>query len=302
MQTEPNLSIVIVNYNAFPYLSQCLDSISNQSFPKSKMKVIVVDNKSNDNSLTLIKKNYPWIKILPNKQNVGFAKANNQAINLIETKYILLLNPDTILSKNTIKIMIEYMENHHRVAISTCRINLPSGEIDDACHRGFPTPWNSFCQFSHLSQIFPKSMFFNGYHLGYRNLDKIHEIDSCSGAFMLIRKEAGDEINWFDEDYYWYGEDIDFCYRIKKKKWKVVFVPKTSIVHYRGISSGIKKHSQKLSTATKSTKKTASLARFEVMKIFYEKHYQKIYPGWINSLVKTGIKLKKMVSSFNYQL
>lgn len=300
MKRSLKLSIIIVNYNSFSYLQKCLQSLYNSNFPGNQYEIILIDNASSDNSPQLIKKEFPGIKLISNKSNQGFARANNQGIEKSLGEYILLLNPDTVVSHNTLSRMAEYMDQNPETGVSTCRVELPSGSLDDACHRGFPTPWRAFCHFSGLGSLFPKSKFLNGYHLGYDNLDKIHEIDSCVGAFMFIRKETGKKIGWLDEDYFWYGEDLDFCYRVRKSGMRVVFVPDVKIIHYKGISSGIKNHSKNQSLATRDIKRKATQARFNVMKLFYQKHYADVYPGWLRFIVMLGIGLKEKLTLLKY--
>lgn len=296
-----NLSIVIVNFNTYSYLIQTLTSIYNSELKPDSFEIIVVDNASSDHSLLPIKKKYPHVSLIINKNNVGFAKANNQAIKKAHGEFILFLNPDTIILKEAISTVLDFIQRHKEVGIATCKVMLPTGQIDDACHRGFPTPWNALCHFTGLSSMFPKSNIFNGYHLGYKDMDKIHEIDSCTGAFMLVRKIAGDQIGWFDEDYFWYGEDLDFCYCIKEASWKICYIPKAQIVHYKGVASGIKKHSQKISSASEKIKLLATKARFDVMEVFYKKHYQKTYPAWLTVAVLFGIKIKKYFALRKYK-
>ena len=189
------------------------------------------------------------------------------------------------------------MDKNKDVAVATPRIDLSDGTLDDACHRGFPTPINALFYFSGIANIFPHNLFFNGYHLGFQNMNKVHEIDSCVGAFMMIRRSVGDKIGWLDQDYFWYGEDIDFCYRVKENGYKVVYLPSTKITHFKGISSGIKNHSKELSTASSETKKLATKARFDVMRLFYKKHYLNKYSKLITDLVFLGINLKEKLSS-----
>lgn len=290
------LSIIIVNYNSAEYLQKCLRSIFQEKSEFLKeVEIIVIDNASKER-LPDFRSVFKEIIFIQNNKNLGFAKANNYGIKKSKGKYILLLNPDTLVSAKTLKHIVDFMDQNSEVGIATAKINLPNGNIDDASHRGFPTPWNAFCYFSGLAKIFPKSTFFNGYHLGYQNMNKVHEIDSCVGAFMIIRRKAGEEINWLDEDYFWYGEDLDFCYRIKQKNWKIMYIPQVSIIHFKGISSGIKKHSETLSKADEETKKRAQQARFEAMKIFYKKHYIKKYPSIVTSFILTGIKIKELIT------
>lgn len=295
------LSIVIVSFNSKKFLEPCLKSLSKSKI-KSKTEIIVVDNSSVDGTFEFLKKNYQDIKIIKNKQNLGFAKANNQGIKNSTGKYVLLLNPDTIIPSNTLQHMINFMESHQNAGISTCYVRLATGEIDDACHRGFPTPWNAFCHFIGLSTIFPTSLFLNGYHLGYKNLENTHKIDSCTGAFMLIRSSVGEKLQWLDEDYFWYGEDIDFCFRVKKIGFEVYFVPQVGITHFKGVSSGIKKHSESISSASFETKIKATKARFAVMRIFYKKHYQNLAGKFLMPFIFTGIKLKELITLLNLKI
>lgn len=291
-----DVSVVIVNYNTKEFSKDCILSIQKNAGNVS-YEIIIVDNASSDGSvaeLSNLKSKIPNLKIISNKKNVGFSKANNQGVKASQkNRYILFLNPDTIIQNKAIEKMINFMDTHKDAGASTCKLIMPNGKIDDATHRGFPTPWNSFSHFSGLEKIFPKSTLFAGYSLGWMDLDSAHEIDVLAGAFMLVRKEAGNEVNWWDEDYFFYGEDIDFCYMLHEKGWKIYYVPDFSIIHYKGVSGGIKAVSQKITTASDETKRRANKCRFEAMKIFYKKHYEKRYPWIINFLVNIGISIKE---------
>jgi hypothetical protein len=173
---------------------------------------------------------------------------------------------------------------------------MPNGQIDDASHRGFPTPWNAFVHFSGLAKIFGKTKLFGGYNLGFKNFSETHEIDALAGAFMVVRREAGEKVSWWDEDYFFYGEDLDFCYMLQQKGWKIYYVPEFSVLHYKGVSGGLKKVSKDITTADSETKKRATKARFDAMRIFYKKHYEDKYPLFITRLVYTGISLKQLTS------
>ena len=286
---KTDLSIIIVSYNTKNFLRRCLESLS------PNKEIIVVDNGSVDGSVEMVSKDFPQLKLIKNKKNLGFAKANNLAIKKASGRYILFLNPDTVVQKNTLKTMVKFMEENPQVGAATCRVELPNGQLDQACHRGFPTAWNAFCYFSGLGKLFPKSKIFAGYSLTCLPLDKTHEIDASAGAFLIVRREIGESLNWFDEDYFWYGEDLDFCYRLKQKGWKIMFVPTTKIIHWKGAASGIKKHSQKISSAKKQTRIKATKASIEVMRIFFKKHYQNKYPRFVYWLVMLGIKLLEKI-------
>lgn len=294
-----DLSVIIVSYNTKEILKGCIESLF-AHLPKSySFEVIVVDNASSDGSIETLQnlelriKNYDIkFKIINNRENFGFSKANNIGIKEVKGRYMLFLNSDTLMHENTLDEMVKFMDENPNAGAATCKVELKDKTIDDASHRGFPTPWRAFCYFSGLSRIFPTFKIFSGYNLGYLDKNTTHEIDACAGAFMIVRKEAGKKVNWWDEDYFWYGDDLDFCYRLKQAGWKIYFVPKVSIFHYKGISGGIKGHSKEISTADVKTKKLATKARFEAMKIFYRKHYMDKYPSIITNLVMLGISLK----------
>src|SRR3989344_5358980 len=295
-----DLSIIIVSYNGKDFLRNCVLSIQKNASNKIKYEIIVVDNASSDGSaveISKLKTQLSNLKTIFNKENVGFSKANNQGIKISqESKCVLFLNPDTVMEKGTLEKMLEFMDAHADAGASTCKIIMPNEEIDDASHRGFPTPWNAFCHFSGLSRIFPKSKLFSGYNLGWKDFSKTHEIDVLAGAFMLVRRDAGEDVDWWDEDYFFYGEDIDFCYELKQKGWKIYYVPEASIKHFKGVSSGIKGVSRQITTASKETKKWATHQRFKAMKIFYNKHYKDKYPSFVSWLVDKGISIKERLS------
>lgn len=289
-----DLSIIIVNFNAKDYLKKCLDSVFGSDF--KNFEIIVVDNASKDGSLEDLKKLEGKIQIIANKKNTGFSKANNQGIRKATGRYILFLNPDTVVYKNTFKVMLDFMDKNKDIGASTCKVLLPNGKIDDSCHRGFPTPWNAFCFFSGLEKLFPHSKIFSGYHMGWESMNKTHKIQACAGSFMMVRREAGEDIGWWDEDFFFYGEDLDFCLELQKKDWEIYYVPRVLTLHYKGISSGIKNHSKHLSHANLETKRAATTARFDAMKILYRKHYINKYPRIVTWLVFKAINFKFWIS------
>ncbi len=290
-----DLSIIIVSYNTKDFLKNCLGSVY-KNLGDLNAEVIVVDNASKDGSPEIVLKEYKNTHLIENKENLGFSKANNIGVKKATGRYTLFLNSDTLVYENTLTFMVNFMEKNKDAGASTCKLNLPNGKIDDASHRGFPTPWNSFSHFSGLSKILGKTKIFGGYNLGYLDLSKTHEIDALAGAFMLVRKEAGEEVGWWDEDYFFYGEDLDFCYMLKQKGWKIYYVPQVNILHFKGVSGGIKNVSKQITTADDSTKIKAKKERFRAMKLFYKKHYEDKYPRVVSQLVNLGISLKQATS------
>lgn len=285
-----NLAVITVTYNEGTALKRyasslkaALKGISNETW--------IVDNASNDETRRIIK-SLVGFNVIFNKKNQGFGRANNKAIRKTKSKYVLILNPDTETPKITIKKMLDYMDRHLDVGLLTCRVELFNGELDRACRRGFPTPWRSICRMLYLDRVFPKTRLFGGYNLTYLPEDKINEIDSAVGAFMLIRNQALKDVGIFDETFFMYGEDIDLCYRIKKKGWRIIYNPTARIYHHKGMSSGIKSHSSKMSTASQAHRAKMIRHFHEAMHIFYNKHYRKLYPSWLTKIVMAGINLK----------
>lgn len=306
MTRKISLVIVILNYNAGDYLKKCIDSIekSYKDDLKNKAKyqitsIVVADNSSTDSSIEFLKarKNLSEPKVIlhENGENIGFAAGNNKGVKIAikdNPDYVLFLNPDTVVYPDVLTKTIDFLENNPKAGIVTPRLITADGKMDEASHRGFPTPWRSFCHFSGLAKIFPQSRFFSGYALGHLiNKKTPHQIDSCTGAFLMIRTEIGKQLDWWDEDYFFYGEDLDFCYRTSEQGWKVYFLPQINVLHYGGIASGIKKHTQNISKAKKETKLKAAKASVAAMRIFYQKHYQKKYPYPIRIIVSAGINI-----------
>ena len=294
------LSIVIVSFNVEELLAKCLESIEKYAEGITK-EVFVVDNDSPDNSVLRIRKDFPKVTLIANKKNLGFSKANNQALEKAKGDYLLVLNPDTELKSDTLAKMIDFMQKNKDVAVSTCRIELADGSLDRDCRRHFPTPWRSFCHFLNLSKIFPKSKIFDGYYMGYLPDNIEQEVDACAGAFMMIRATAVKKIGYFDEDFFFYGEDLDWCWRFKEKGYRIVYTPTTKIIHYKGASSGIKDSSKKISKATKESKRRVLKESTRAMRLFYVKHYKTAYPSIVKWIVLSGVKILEIVRLLKLQ-
>ncbi|MDP3758214.1 MAG: glycosyltransferase family 2 protein [Candidatus Daviesbacteria bacterium] len=294
---NPELTIIILNYNVKELLLNCLDSVfaSKQSLPskdgKAKLdrwQVIVVDNASEDGSVEAVKERYKGhydIEILENKENLGFAAGNNVGVEKAKAPVILFLNPDTVIKGHAIQKSLEVLLSDPDIGALGCRVELPDGRLDYSCHRGFPTPWNSFAYFSGLAKRFPRSPLFSGYSATYLDTNKSHEIDCVTGAFLMVRKIAGDQINWWDRDYFWNGEDIEFCFSLKEKGWKIFYYPEVKIIHHKGSSA----KKAKVETITHG---------ISAMRIFYKKHYYKNYPLLFRDIVLWGIKLLEHYRKF----
>ncbi|MDR3340883.1 MAG: glycosyltransferase family 2 protein [Candidatus Symbiothrix sp.] len=251
------LSIVIVNYNVRYFLAQCLDSAL-RAVEGMEAEILVVDNHSSDSSLDYLIPKFPGVKFIENTTNVGFSKANNQAIALSSGEYILLLNPDTIVGENTFANVCRFMDENPRAGAVGVKMLDGYGEFLPESKRGFPSPWNSFCKMMGLSRLFPQSKKFGGYHVRYLSKDQSHEVDVLAGAFMMLRRKAIEKSGLLDESFFMYGEDIDLSYRISRSGYANYYFPEP-IIHYKG----------------ESTKKDIKYVKrfYEAMLIFFNKHY-----------------------------
>lgn len=293
-----DISIIIVTFNSDDTIVGCVNSIL-ETVKSHTFEIVISDNSENDQTEKIVRQNFgknEKVLYIHNDKNYGFSKGNNLGIKHAKGEYVLFLNPDTKMYLKTIDGMIEFMKEHPDCGAATCFMKLPDGKLDDASHRGFPTPFRALSHFSGLAKVFPKSKKFGGYNLTYLDLTKTHEIDALAGSFMIVPYKIGDRLNWWDEDFFFYGEDIDFCYRLKEAGYKIYFVPEYEALHMKGVSSGIKKASKGITKASVKTKKLATYHRFRAMEIFYDKHYKNKYNPLVTGLVKTGIKFKKAIS------
>jgi GT2 family glycosyltransferase len=231
-----DVSIIIVHYNVKYFLEQALHSLKRAS-GNLQVETFVIDNNSPDDSVEWIRDRFPDVHIIANQENVGFAKANNQGMAVARGRYFLILNPDVILQENTLDVLVDFMNQHPDVGAVGPKIISPQGTIDHNSRRSFPTPWVAFCKLSGLSNLFPNSPFFSKYALSYIDPDLMMDVDVLSGACMMVRREAYQKVGGFDEDYFMFGEDIDWCYGIKQTGWRICYNPSTRIIHYKGEST-----------------------------------------------------------------
>ena len=286
------LSIIILNYNTKELLSQCLLSLKKVA-NEVDFEIIISDNGSTDGSLEMLQKDFPDVLVIENHKNLGFAAGNNQAKSHVKGEYVLFLNSDTLMHANTLRKSIKYMDEHTNVGAMTCKIELPGGGLDKDARRSFITPWIGLVHlFLKLDRIFPESKYFAKYWYGFISPDIEHEVDVLQGAFLLTRKKILDSINWFDEDYFIDGEDIDLCWRIKEKDWKIIYYPKVTIQHIKGASKG-KIESRLKEKVPLQERLKYRMAGVDSMEIFYRKRLWKKYPLILNLIVLVGIKTMK---------
>ncbi len=261
-QSPPLLTFIILNYNSRFWLKKTLTTLKehylNQS--KTKVKTIVVDNHSTDESVKMIKKEFEWVNLIESNKNLGFAAGNNLALKNISSKYVMLLNNDVEFTPQTkIELLIEFMEKNPQVAVATPKILLADGQLDQACHRGEPTMWAA--------------------------LNQVHTIDACSGAAMLIRTKAMQQVGYLDERFFMYAEDLDWCRRFRQAGYKIGFIPQVEIIHHK-YKSGIK-------TESTLTSLKAKRYFYNTMLQYYDKHYRQQYPRFFRFLLRSFIFIKK---------
>jgi len=233
-----DLVVIIANWNAKELLLDCLRSLP-PAIEGLSTHTVVVDNASTDGSVNAVAATFPKVEIICNQENLGFSRANNFALERYreDARYLLLLNPDTVVSPNTFQNIVSFMDEHSEAGVAGCKIITAQGTLDWACKRGFLTPSLLFYKALGLDKRFPQSRRFGRYHLTYLDENQIHEVDSVVGAFMLIRQDCLRTVGMLDESYFMYGEDIDFCFRVKEKGWKIFYVPTTTIIHHKGQST-----------------------------------------------------------------
>ncbi|NEN24861.1 glycosyltransferase [Cryomorpha ignava] len=277
-----DLTVVIVNYNVSYFLEQCLHSVLRAS-ENMDCEVFVVDNDSVDGSVEMVRQKFPWVKLIANKENLGFSKANNQAMKIASGRYVLLLNPDTLVEEDTFVKSVEFMDSHPDAGGLGVKMIDGKGRFLPESKRGLPTPAVAFYKIFGLSALFPKSKVFGQYHLGYLDKDEIHEIPILSGAFILMRKETLDKVGLLDEAFFMYGEDIDLSYRIVLGGYKNYYFPDTRIIHYKGES-------------TKKSSVNYVFVFYRAMLIFANKHFSARLAKTYSFLINMAIYLRASIA------
>ncbi len=255
------LSIIIVNYNVRFFLEQCLNSVY-KATQNINAEIFVVDNNSPDDSVEMVKEKFPQATLIHNTKNVGFSRANNQAIEISKGEYILLLNPDTVVEEDTFEKCITFMDAHPNAGGLGVKMIDGSGTFLPESKRGLPTPSVSFYKIFGFSKLFPKSKIFAKYHLGHLKENETNEIEVLSGAFMWMRKSVLEEVGYLDNAFFMYGEDIDLSYRITLAGYQNFYFPEAKIIHYKGES-------------TKKGNINYVFVFYNAMIIFSKKHFAK---------------------------
>lgn len=273
------LTIIILNYNTKELTQRAVQSVLD--LPYKEIQITVVDNNSSDGStevLQSLQKRETRVRFVALESNNGFAAGNNVALKDVSSDYVMLLNSDAFFPNDSdVETALDFLDQYQDIGMVTPLVKLGNQKVDPASHRGFPTPWNALCYFAGLEKLGILKRLFGGYHQTWKDLSAIHDIDACTGAAMIIRREALEEVGLLDERFFMYGEDLDWCYRFKEDEWRIVFYPALTVIHDKH-SSGLKKGHSKTKEAF-----------YDAMKLFYQKH--DLGPAWMENLVLAGIHL-----------
>lgn len=278
MATDYDLTVVIVNWNTRDLLRACLHSIY-KGTSGLKLEVIVVDNCSSDDSVEIVRRKFSYVNVVANQRNLGFAAANNIAIKAARSKYILLLNPDTVVLNGALEVLLSFLQDNPWAGAVGPRVLQPDGRLQKSCRRSIPTPAVAFWKLFGLNRLFPKSRRFARYNLTYLDPDLTAEVGAISGSCMAIRKAVIEQVGLLDDRFFMYGEDLDLCYRLGKAGWSIFYLPQAEIIHFGGQGS--------------RQRKMKSVYHFyQAMWFFHKKHFAGNYPFCVNVIILAGIILR----------
>lgn len=254
------LAAIIVSYNSEHYLVECLKSLYSET-DETGFQVVVVDNASRDPAyLNAAAGMFPKLRLIRNADNIGFAKACNQGIRTCSADVYLLINPDCVVQNRATEKCLSYLAAHPRTGIVGCRVENPDGTLQLACRRTIPRPTSALYHLTGLTRLFPTSPRFARYFYGHVDPALTHEVEAVSGSYLMFRSAVAQQAGLLDEDFFLYGEDLDFCHRARLQGWQVIYYPGASVVHYKRRSSS-------------QNAEESNYHFYNAMRIFYRKHY-----------------------------
>jgi len=287
-RSQADLELIVLTYNSQFWLKKTLETLQEYFLASTdlKVKTVVVDNCSNDDTVQMVKREFKWVNLLELEKNYGFSAGNNFALDQATGRYVMLLNSDMEFTPlSDLDVLVNFMDKHPDAGMITPRVEFTSGELDPACHRGEPTLWAAFTYFTKLERIFPRTKLFGQYHQFYKDLDSIHTVDACSGAAMMVRQTALEKVGLLDERFFMYAEDLDWCRRFRDAGFKIIYHPETKIIHHK-YKSGIKSASKKIATQT-------NLHFYDTMLQYYDKHYAQQHPKFVRTFIRYFLAIKK---------
>jgi len=275
------ISIIIVSYNVRWYLSNALASVL-CAVDGLTHEIIVIDNASTDGSVEMLRDRFTMVRLITNQTNVGFAAANNQGLSLAGGKYIVLLNPDTLVQEDSFSSLMQFMDTHPRAGIATCKILNADGGFSVDSRHSIPSPMTAFWKQIGLSRLFPNSRRFARYNLTFLDENEIHRVDAISGSFMFLRAETVQQVGKLDEDYFMYCEDVDYCYRVGRAGWDIYYLPVTAIIHYKGES-------------TRKENYRYAINFNRSLYLFYDKHFHEKYFPVLKAFILAGVFMRGLL-------
>jgi len=287
--SRPALSVVIVSFTSRDVLRDCLSSLAVER-DEVALEVIVVDNASRDGTVGMIRQEFSWVNLIENDRNVGFAVAANQALRSARGRLLLLLNPDTVVPRGTLTQAMQRLERDPAAGVLGCRLVRPDGTFDHAAKRGFPTVMTAFYYFLGLSRLAPRSRRFAHYTAGHLREDEEGYVDAVNGAFMLVKRRAYEDVGVLDEQFWLYGEDLDWCKRFGRHGWKILYWPEVSVTHVKGASSGTHRRWE------------LHRAFHHSIWLYYRKHHAPNDPRIVRALVFVGVWTKFAFSVLSTEL
>ncbi|MBM4418786.1 MAG: glycosyltransferase family 2 protein [Chloroflexi bacterium] len=286
--SAPDTGVVIVNYRVPALLADCLTSLAGSS-ARDRLVACVVDSASGDGSVARLMPQFPDTVFLELDRNLGYPRANNVGVAHLrdrfpDLRYMLFLNPDTVVPASALSNLLRVLERFPGAGAAGPRLELADGSIDWACRRGFPTPLVSLWHMARLGRLLPRSRLFGRYRLTFLDERAVAEVDALAGACMLVRCSVLDEIGLFDETFFMYGEDIDLCYRMQTRGWRVIYDGSIDVRHLKRASSRQNPRAQR--------------EFVRAMRVFYEKHYARDMPGIGRFAVEAGLTFLNLVQRF----
>ena len=275
------LSVIIASFNTRNLLRDCLKSVDATTL-LGDVEVFVVDNDSSDGTPQMVRDEFPGVKVIVNESNLGFATANNRALRLSTGRFVLLLNPDTRVPEAIFSEMCDFMDEHKDVGLAGVRLVRADGSMDMACRRGFPTPARAVFRALMLDRIWPRV--FGGYNVLTRDPLGDYEVDAIVGAFMFFRREMVEEVGFLDESFFMFGEDLDWCYRVKRANQKVYYLGSKEVLHVKGAS-------------VRQERAKMNYHFHRSMLVFYRKHIDRHYPFFVGWILSAGIGLRWVLKS-----
>lgn len=277
---------VIVNFRRYDLLSACVDALMASSSPPDQ--VVVVDNESDGGKLAQFTARYPTVHAIANKTNPGFATACNQGWRATRTPFVLFVNPDVTVEPDCLRQCLESMTSAADIGAVTCRLVLPDGRLDHACHRGIPTPSASLAYKLRLNRLFPRSRLLGRYTMSWLDPLTEHDVEACCGAFMLVRRSVLEEIGGWDEHYWFYGEDLDLCLRIGRVGKRIRYLGTCTALHLKGASSHLRQRTRDLSPRERATKRKVQAAIIDSHSRFYRQHFERSTPWLIGAMIRAS--------------